>query len=77
MSASRRCPGSACLARWYAEADRRQVHADVVKLIAQTAGEVCQLGADGRQFAGEFGTIIKVDIAKWAKVIKDAGIKAE
>jgi tripartite-type tricarboxylate transporter receptor subunit TctC len=25
----------------------------------------------------EFGTLVKSDIAKWAKVIRDAGIKAE
>jgi tripartite-type tricarboxylate transporter receptor subunit TctC len=57
-----------------------KVHADVVKLIAQPElrEKFAQLGADTvGNSPEEFGAIIKADIAKWAKVIKDAGIKAE
>ena len=49
------------------------------RLIAQPdlREKFAQLGADTvGSSPEEFGALIKADIAKWAKVIKDAGIKA-
>ncbi len=58
----------------------RRLHADVVKILAQpeTRDRISALGFDiiassPREFAAQ----IKVEVAKWAKVVKEAGIKVE
>lgn len=56
-----------------------KVRDDVARLIAQPElkQKFAQLGADTvGGTSEEFSAIIKADIAKWAKVIKEAGIKA-
>ena len=56
-----------------------KLHQETMKVAAQAdvREKLTQLGLDvvGNPPA-EFATIIKADTAKWAKVIKDAGIKA-
>ncbi len=57
-----------------------RLHAELVKgLRAKDIGE--RLAAEGTDPGGntpaEFGAYIKREIAKWAKVVKDAGIKTE
>ena len=57
-----------------------KLNAEIVKMVAQpaTKGQFAKLGIDtvgGTPDA--LGAIVKADIAKWAKVIKEAGIKAE
>lgn len=58
----------------------RRLHADVVKILAQpeTRDRISALGfniiASSPQ---EFAAQIKVEVAKWAKVVKEAGIKVE
>jgi tripartite-type tricarboxylate transporter receptor subunit TctC len=56
-----------------------KLHQAAIKIVAQpdTRERFTQLGLDvvGNP-PDEFAAIIKTDIAKWAKVIKDAGIKA-
>ncbi len=55
-----------------------KLHQEIIKIVAQPdiREKLAQLGLDA---AGnppdEFAAIIKADTAKWAKVIKDAGIK--
>ena len=57
----------------------KKLHRDTVKVLAQpdTRARFAQLGLDPVGNApAELGTIIKSDIAKWKKVIKEAGITA-
>jgi tripartite-type tricarboxylate transporter receptor subunit TctC len=56
-----------------------KVHQDVVKVLAQPdlRTRFSQLGLDTVGNApGELAAIVKTDIAKWSKVIKEAGITA-
>ena len=55
-----------------------KVHEDIVKIAAQTdmRERLAQLGLDvAVNSPDEFAAVINADIAKWAKVIKDANIK--
>jgi tripartite-type tricarboxylate transporter receptor subunit TctC len=55
-----------------------KVHEEIVKIVAQADMQerIAQLGlAAAVNSPGEFAAVIKADIAKWAKVIKDANIK--
>ena len=57
-----------------------KLHDEIVKLLSQaeTRARLAQLGVDAVGGSpAELGSIIKSDIAKWAKVIRDAGIKDE
>jgi tripartite-type tricarboxylate transporter receptor subunit TctC len=54
------------------------VHEEIVKIAAQTdmRERLAQLGLDvAVNSPDEFAAVINADIAKWAKVIKDANIK--
>jgi tripartite-type tricarboxylate transporter receptor subunit TctC len=54
------------------------VHEEVVKIAAQTdmRERLAQLGLEvAVNSPDEFAAVINADIAKWAKVIKDANIK--
>ena len=57
-----------------------QLNAEVNKILKDT-GVVTKLAADGAQPVGgtaaQFAEFIKVEIAKWAKVVKSAGIRAD
>ena len=56
----------------------RKVHEEIVKIAAQTdmRERLAQLGLDvAVNSPDEFAAVINADIAKWAKVIKDANIK--
>jgi tripartite-type tricarboxylate transporter receptor subunit TctC len=56
-----------------------KLHQDTLKLLAQAdmRGSFTKLGLDVvGSTPGELGAIIKSDVAKWAKVIKEAGITA-
>jgi tripartite-type tricarboxylate transporter receptor subunit TctC len=56
-----------------------KLHQEAVKVAAQSdmREKFAQIGVDGvGNPPDEFAAIIKADTAKWAKVIKDAGIKA-
>ncbi len=56
-----------------------KLHQDAVKVLAQPdmRASLTKLGLDSvGSSPGELGAIIKSDIAKWAKVIKEAGITA-
>ena len=58
----------------------RRLHADVVKILAQpeTRDRISALGFDIiASSPQEFAAQIKVEVAKWAKVVKEAGIKVE
>ena len=55
-----------------------KLHQETLKIAAQPdmRGKFAQLGLDAVADPPDaFSAIIKSDIAKWAKVIKDAGIK--
>ncbi len=55
------------------------VHQAVLKVIgdAQMQANLAQLGLDAvGDSPAELGTIMKSDIAKWARVIREAGIEA-
>ena len=55
-----------------------KVHEEIVKIAARTdmRERLAQLGLDvAVNSPDEFAAVIKADIAKWAKVIKDANIK--
>ena len=55
------------------------MHQAVLKVIgdAQMRANLAQLGLDAvGSSPAELATIMKSDIAKWARVIRDAGIKA-
>ncbi|MBI3937255.1 MAG: tripartite tricarboxylate transporter substrate binding protein [Betaproteobacteria bacterium] len=58
----------------------RKLNADVVKVL-RGAEVRKRLAGDGAEpvgnSAGEFGALIRSEIAKWAKVIKAAGLRAE
>jgi tripartite-type tricarboxylate transporter receptor subunit TctC len=56
----------------------KKVHEEIVKIAAQTdmRERLAQLGLDvAVNSPNEFAAVINADIAKWAKVIKDANIK--
>jgi tripartite-type tricarboxylate transporter receptor subunit TctC len=57
-----------------------KVHSEAIKVLAQPEmrAKFAQLGLDvvGNS-PEELGKVVKEDLGKWAKVIKDAGIKAE
>jgi tripartite-type tricarboxylate transporter receptor subunit TctC len=74
--------------QWYGIATPQKVRAPVVAALHTAFTEALQapdvarrLTADGSVLVGstpaQFGNLIKSEIAKWTKVIKDAGIKAE
>ena len=49
-----------------------------IAAVSDIREKFAQLGLDTIVSSpGELATVIKSDIVKWAKVIKDAGIKAE
>jgi tripartite-type tricarboxylate transporter receptor subunit TctC len=55
-----------------------KLHGDIAKIAAQADMQerLAQLGLDAAvNSPDEFAAVIKADIAKWAKVIKDANIK--
>jgi tripartite-type tricarboxylate transporter receptor subunit TctC len=57
----------------------KKLHQDTMKILAQpeVRASFTKLGLDpAGSTPGELATIIKSDIAKWTKVIKDAGITA-
>ena len=58
----------------------RRLHADVVKILAQpeTRDRISALGFDIiASSPQEFAAQIKVEVAKWTRVVKEAGIKVE
>ncbi len=58
----------------------RKLHLETVKALAlpDLRAKLADLGIEGiGNSPAEFAAIIKSEIPKWAKVIKDAGIKAE
>jgi tripartite-type tricarboxylate transporter receptor subunit TctC len=58
----------------------RKLHFETVKALALSdlRAKLADLGQEGiGNSPGEFGTVIKSEIPKWAKVIKDSGIKPE
>ena len=77
---SRPSPGSGC---WRRPERRRRssskLYQEAVKVAAQPdmREKFAQIGVDSvGNPPDEFAAIIKADTAKWAKVIRDAGIKA-
>jgi tripartite-type tricarboxylate transporter receptor subunit TctC len=58
----------------------RKLHLETVKVLAlpEVRAKLADLGLEGiGNSPDEFATLIKSEIPKWAKVIKDAGIKAD
>ena len=58
----------------------RKVHLDIVRTLAlpDLGARLAELGIEGiGNSPDEFAAVIKSEIPKWAKVIKDAGIKAD
>jgi tripartite-type tricarboxylate transporter receptor subunit TctC len=56
-----------------------KLHQDAIKALAhpETRASLTKLGLDSvGSSPAEFATVIKSDVAKWAKVIKEAGITA-
>ena len=57
-----------------------RLNAEIVKIVhaAETKAKLADLGAEVEGSSPEaFAAIVKSEAAKWAKVIKDAGIRAE
>ena len=58
----------------------RRLHGDIVRLL-RTAEVRERLSGDGADPVGsspeEFAAFLRAETAKWAKVVKDAGIKPE
>ena len=57
-----------------------RIHAETVKAVAQSdlKERMIALGADGvTSTPAEFAAFVRAEIKRWAKVVRDAGIKAE